>query len=234
MQLNLNGDMGIGTTIPFNALDVVGVAHFGGTTSPNLTTPGAYVGWNDLTGGTGETDFINNPGSSAGGFAFMFANKGGTVESVPVFMASNGNVGIGTTSPESTLDIENTTNNATITQNGQLLGITTDRFASLSPTLDVLGQSAQSNGASHLPGGLIIQWGFTNYAAANGDAGTYSEFPESFPNNCFQIVASDCDYGAHSIGALCNKNGMTSWARMFISGNWNYANTCIRWIAIGN
>lgn len=47
------------------------ILHVAGNTQPKVDTQGAYIGWNALTGGTGETDFINNQGLGAGGFAFF-------------------------------------------------------------------------------------------------------------------------------------------------------------------
>ena len=46
---------------------------------PFSTTQGGYLAWNQLTGGTGETDFINNPGNGTGGFAFMNSSSNASI-----------------------------------------------------------------------------------------------------------------------------------------------------------
>jgi hypothetical protein len=81
------------------------VGHFSGATTLNISSQGAHITWNALTGGTGETDIINNPGYGSGGIAFMLANRAGTSKTTPVYIASTGDVGIGTTLPMAALDI---------------------------------------------------------------------------------------------------------------------------------
>ncbi|MEI8129891.1 MAG: hypothetical protein WCG55_00085 [bacterium] len=46
------------------------------TSKGPITSQGAWIGWNNLTGGTGETDFINSKGEGKGGFAFMNGGNG--------------------------------------------------------------------------------------------------------------------------------------------------------------
>jgi hypothetical protein len=100
----LSGNVGIDISNPTARLDVNGAAHFaGGGAVP--ADQGAYINWNRLTGGTGETDLINNEGGGSGGFAFMLANSAGTVTSTPMFINGSGNVGVNTTSPATTLDV---------------------------------------------------------------------------------------------------------------------------------
>ncbi len=99
-----NGKVGIGTETPTASLDVgSGLLHLGGTTTPTTATQGAYLGWNALTGGTGETDFINNQGLGAGGFAFMNTPASGSPRSTLMVITGSGDVGIGTTTPNRAL-----------------------------------------------------------------------------------------------------------------------------------
>ena len=136
LSISPDGKIGIGTTTPAAALDVGGgLLHVAGTTTPTVTSQGAYLGWNALTGSTGETDFINNQGGGSGGFAFintpasgaprttlMAISGAGNVEVAGALTASNkftgkgdatlekgltisGNVGIGTATPAATLDV---------------------------------------------------------------------------------------------------------------------------------
>jgi hypothetical protein len=95
-----SGKVGIGTDAPAASLDVAGgLIHVAGTTAPSTPVQGAYLGWNALTGGTGETDFINNQGLGTGGFAFMNTPNAGTPLSTLMVISGAGNVGIGTTTP---------------------------------------------------------------------------------------------------------------------------------------
>jgi len=67
------GNVGIGTSTPGAPLDVTGLIHISGDQINTLSAgQGTYLGaWNNLTGGTGETDFINQQGGgTTGGFAF--------------------------------------------------------------------------------------------------------------------------------------------------------------------
>jgi hypothetical protein len=72
---------------------------------PVSAQQGAYVGWNNLTGSTGETDFINNQGNGPGGFAFINTPSSGSPSSTLMFLNGYGDLGIGTTSPTAPLDV---------------------------------------------------------------------------------------------------------------------------------
>ena len=79
MTIATGGNVGIGNSNPTDAnLVVNGYLRVSGNTNPTEPTQGAYLGWNALTGGTGETDFINNQGGGSGGFAFMNTPSGGS------------------------------------------------------------------------------------------------------------------------------------------------------------
>jgi hypothetical protein len=107
--LQEGGGVGIGTGTPAASLDVgTGLLHVGGTTTPTVSAQGAYLGWNALTGGTGEMDFINNQGFGSGGFAFMNAPQSGTPLTTLMVITGAGNVGIMTTTPAETLAVNGT------------------------------------------------------------------------------------------------------------------------------
>jgi hypothetical protein len=108
MSITQNGNVGIGTGTgsPAATLDVgSGLLHVGGSTNPSITIQGAYLGWNALTGGTGETDFINQQGNGTGAFAFMNVTSSGSALNPLMFIKGNGQVGIGNTSPQQTLSV---------------------------------------------------------------------------------------------------------------------------------
>ncbi len=96
---NLTVDVGINTTAPICALDIggTGYLHVSGNAGPPVPSQGAYLNWNGLTGGTGETDFINEQGGGPGGFAFFnTTNAGGWAgRSLLMTISGAGNIGIG-------------------------------------------------------------------------------------------------------------------------------------------
>ena len=112
--LQVGGNVGIGTGSPCVTFDVAsGSLHVGGNTSPVANTQqGAYLAWNALTGGTGETDFINNRGLApvgGGGFAFFNIAPNATNLKPPLMVITgSGTVGIGTAMPTATLDVQGT------------------------------------------------------------------------------------------------------------------------------
>jgi hypothetical protein len=69
------------------------------------STQGPYLEWNLLTGGTGETDLVNNEGTGTGGFAFLNTAGDGKVLTPLMFIDGHGNVGIGTTNPTAKLAV---------------------------------------------------------------------------------------------------------------------------------
>ncbi len=88
------GKVGIGTG-PLADLDVNGYLHLAGNPNPDVSAQGAYIGWNALTGGTGEMDFINNQGLGSGGFAFMNTLPGGVSRNTLMYISGEGDVSIG-------------------------------------------------------------------------------------------------------------------------------------------
>jgi hypothetical protein len=171
-----SGDVGIGTANPVAPLDVSnttngsgGYMHLAGATAPTLTTQGAYIGWNALSGGMGETDFMNNQGGGPGGFAFF---NGAQHTTPAVFIAGTGSVGIGTVSPGGTLDVEGAGN---VILNAGKVGVGT---ASPGQVLDVVGSAratdliASDDGGSHCAETSYQINGYTD-CSASGIAGPW-------------------------------------------------------------
>jgi len=159
-------NVGIGTTSPIGALDVQGAGylHVSGNTNPIVTSQGAYLGWNALTGGTGETDFINNQGGGSGGFAFMNTPSSGTPKTTLMFITGSGRVGIRQTDPGAALHIDNS---PASTNSPYGLYVRTDRTGT-----GTIGNGVVSwvEGGTNNYGSLLQGTGGTNAAGAYGNA----------------------------------------------------------------
>ncbi|RYF66035.1 MAG: hypothetical protein EOO39_23770 [Cytophagaceae bacterium] len=92
-------------------LHVNGVGYFNNNwagTYPTLsvaTGSGTVIGWNGGAAVDGASDLINFKGAGTGGFNFALASSGGVVTSTPMVIKGSGNVGIGTTNPNSTVQV---------------------------------------------------------------------------------------------------------------------------------
>ncbi len=140
-----------------------------GSNPSSAGTQGAWIGWNALTGGTGETDFINNKGGGTGGFAFMNQAPGSSTRSTLMMITGGGAVGIGTTSPGADLEVSGTSN-----RNNPLLKITSsgtangDNAAGTERGLTIAASSAAGQGKL-----LNVQRGSTSLFEVNGNGNVY-------------------------------------------------------------
>lgn len=90
--------------------------------------------------------------------------------------------------------------------------------------------SLSSNGWRALPDGSIEQWGVVA-SGATGSPASFS-FPTPFPNQCFQIVASQADASASTIYAMAADSPSFSTFRVASSNT--SAGILARWRATGN
>ena len=112
MRITPNGNVGIGTTTPQVSLDIVASNNnpFSGNTLARITNTGTTGGILNLVGGgVGAKTFSlmsSGSGNAIGAGKFEIGNFAGT--SYLVIDGSNGNVGIGTSTPSATLDVVGT------------------------------------------------------------------------------------------------------------------------------
>jgi len=191
----MNGNVGIGTWVPAQALDVNGVIRTGVSTmqSGTLTVSGqiAYVtnmynvssGSMDLYGGGtqhgGEIDFIagSNP-TNPGILQFLTGIAGQQTEKMRI--DAKGNVGIGSTTPNGLLDVEGTLGNPAVFYATSSTSNVNVGIGSFNPgqKLDVTGTvraTAFIGNGSALTGIGGMQWTTTNindvYLPNNGNVG---------------------------------------------------------------
>ena len=139
MRITPSGNVGIGTTDPKVKLNVEGGGFLVGGVD-TVTQQGCHIQWN-RSGEHGETHIINNIGGAynngvSSGIKFAMTDSNGTV-SDKMFIRNDGNVGIGTMSPYSKLEIKGDDYTGDPTNHvAQLLRLTqeyTQDFASSSP-----------------------------------------------------------------------------------------------------
>lgn len=87
---------------------------------------------------------------------------------------------------------------------------------------------ASTNGASFLPGGVIIQWGQTSFVGSSNPAIT---FPEAFPNNPFsvQITIQNSNPAVPNAWRITSLSASGFVANVQVTGA-----TTMYWMAIGN
>ncbi|MCG2696417.1 FG-GAP-like repeat-containing protein, partial [Candidatus Parcubacteria bacterium] len=180
VQLNANGYLGIGTTSPQSKLTVYGDALLEGSNR--------YLNFGTATGTAGY-GFYDNAGtiqlkhasgawgnlpnlvaSGTAGYIPYFATNGNALTATSaLFVASDGKIGIGTTSPSAKLDIWGNLNVATGTVPTLYVDTATNRVAigkavsELMTTLDVGGYMSVSNQ-------INIRGAWTQFQATDADA----------------------------------------------------------------
>ena len=121
MSVDLNGNVGIGTTAPTQKLDVeaggIRASGNGAFTAVTGTNQGAHLQWN-RSGSEGETWLINHLGLGGANAGIRFAGVTTSTGTVPTEWArfnNAGNFGIGTTNPIAKLHVNGSVNATDVT-----------------------------------------------------------------------------------------------------------------------
>jgi hypothetical protein len=133
-----------------------------------------------VTTGNATTDFTLSTGNTNAADVVIFSNGyglmfSGNSTSNSFYLVSNGNVGIGTASPDATFAVSGTANisgNVSVTSNNLTLGVSTKA----------------ANGYTFLPNGLKMNWGMV--AAANTAAGTFATYASAFTTATYVVQVS--------------------------------------------
>jgi len=146
MRINSTGNVGIGTTNPTYKLDVAGNVNISGT--------GGYIRWN-----SGDIA-IKNEGSYKLGFQTY--NTTSSTLTTKMVLDTDGNVGIGTTTPSSKLEVYGSGSTVLDIQGsqGQLFSITDDLTGTLFAVSDISGVpifEVEANGEVSIDGDLKIK-----------------------------------------------------------------------------
>jgi hypothetical protein len=105
MSLDGKGALAVNGTVQAAGLSTVGPLYFRGTSAGGAD--GTYLTWNTQIPNTGMTEFVNNRGLGAGGFGF-YNTADGTTMTPLMTVQGDGNVGIGTNTPEAKLHVNGT------------------------------------------------------------------------------------------------------------------------------
>lgn len=148
--LNASGNIGIGTTSPSAKLDIYG----SGSVIGQITSSDNDARLQLTARGTGGRDWYMQTGNTSSGLSGVFRIQDATAGATRLLIDTNGNVGIGTSTPNSLLNINGSTplltlsNSSTALDSGNILG--QFNFDSLDTTAGMNGTwskiRAQANG----------------------------------------------------------------------------------------
>ena len=175
MRITSGGNVGIGTTSPATIFDAVGIITTRSASLNDLANPteGIRFGWSSGGGdATYRNSIFNNISSSAGQGLMQFrVNNGISSQAIVMSLLGSGNVGIGTTSPNTILDVNGTIN---VRTNGYEFG----RITTNNVTGNFGGLTFQYNASGTFTSGMVLTGG------GNVGIGTSS------PSNILHAVSS--------------------------------------------
>ncbi len=234
MIIQDNGNVGIGTAGPTARLEVNGAVVMGGGNA-NLDPAGSLddtifsslanngksvIGWNRAAGG-GETDFIaNRDGGSVGGFKFYDYTNAGVLNHL-VTIQGGGNVGIGTESPSTNLDINGNLRIRSKTSCGKLYSDSSGNvLCGTDQTGGGLGGSGTTNNiakwsnSSSLTNSIIIDngtqvgIGVTPGSSARLEAAGGQQFGVVGSGSYAGVIGQGGSYGVYAAsGSVCSIEG---------------------------
>ena len=157
MQLNANGNLGIGTTTPSVKLDIALAGTSAAIKVRNTDTPtGGQQAWIDLGFSDSRRLIFSAAGDNIGVSAlnaFNYINSLGkplafAENTVNILTISGGNVGIGTTTPAARLDIADTTLAGSGSLAGSILNLAQTWNTTGAPTAIKLNVTNTASGAA--------------------------------------------------------------------------------------
>ena len=172
LNLTATGNVGIGTTSPDYKLDVVGAGKFttGLTVSGNGGAINAASRLNiDFASGNSRLYSLGANSSTKGGFEFHTNSSDGSLDVIALKISSDGNVGIGSSSPATKLDVSGT---ATISSDVIANRFYRSGFAIPTSAVAVFNNT-NYNGPGWNTASLVTGNGATG-VMMGGDAGLYS------------------------------------------------------------
>jgi hypothetical protein len=223
-SLSMHTPTATATTLATGPWANYGLLEASNGTFPSGVPQGAMTLWN-ITGGVGETDFVNNSGAGTGGYRWYLGNSSSLPGTLAMSMDNTGALtnGNGFHGNADTASQLNTSSNCAATT--PATGIQRNGNANCGS----YPMSAVANGYSTLPGGITMQWGHVTNVSASGSSPTIANFNTTFPHACFSVTVTD-DFARGSSTTF----SVHSFDASTFSVSGNNPSSGVYWIAVGN